>query len=365
MNFYNKITDYIRTNIIDDEFRVRFQLVFVLAVFSVVSGFMTILNIITNKNSLMISTLVCCLTCVLGLLIGVKYKENGYKIAGVMFVIVMFILFQFFIITGIPQGFSVLWIFLIPPASLFLFGKDKGSIISLAGFLCLIFYYHTPLGLSLLKYNYTTSFKTRSIFLYIAFYLLSYSRESIRLVTHQQLTKMQKKYKYFYTHDALTGIYNRYGFDNIMNKTFIKKDKKADNLFMIIDIDNFKRVNDNYGHLVGDVVLKEISSIISKEVDNNGFVSRWGGEEFAVLITDIKDFINAYERTEGFRKKVEESIIKVDKNSLSLTVSIGAVYVPSCDNVWIEDIVGRADSLLYQAKDRGKNQIAIKKVNEV
>lgn len=137
-------------------------------------------------------------------------------------------------------------------------------------------------------------------------------------------------------------------------------EKKTPNITLaIIDIDYFKKVNDVYGHMKGDEVLKKVASIIRHEVRDDGLVGRFGGDEFLVLFYDAYDMECMRERLRSIRTGVAASSITADNGEkISLTLSIGcAAYPKDADNY--EDLFFLADFALYRAKEKGRNRYII------
>jgi len=154
--------------------------------------------------------------------------------------------------------------------------------------------------------------------------------------------------------DKLTGLYNRYKFEETF--TYEKRQAnryKTDLCIVMMDIDNFKLVNDNYGHNEGDIFLKTISMELKKVFRDTDVIGRWGGEEFLILLpkTSIED---AYEITQRVRKQIEEKIFVLIG---SKTASFGITKVYEDDTLDIA--IGRADIALYDAKKHGRNQVKI------
>ncbi len=121
---------------------------------------------------------------------------------------------------------------------------------------------------------------------------------------------------------------------------------------IFLDIDNFKFINDNYGHLVGDKVLKRIATILNIQVRASDNIARWGGEEFLILLNDswLED---SYEVAQKIRVAFENDIELHDLIKGGVTASFGVTTF--CEDDTIEKIVARADEALYKAKHSGKN----------
>ena len=158
-------------------------------------------------------------------------------------------------------------------------------------------------------------------------------------------------------YDELTNLYNRHAIDQISTKIIdeAKRLNKPYNVAML-DIDFFKNVNDTYGHISGDIVLKQLADIL-KFYSNKGLISgRWGGEEFLIITPcDIsyKQFLNILEK---IRIKVSKTKFDTeDKKKIDLTISIGASSINSYDK--LEDVITEADKNLYKAKKTGRNKL--------
>jgi two-component system cell cycle response regulator len=157
--------------------------------------------------------------------------------------------------------------------------------------------------------------------------------------------------------DGLTHLYNRHYLDTHL-KNLISQSLESGRpmSLMIMDMDHFKEVNDNYGHDVGDEVLKALSNVIINTIRSADLAARYGGEEFVVLMPET-DSSRAYEAAERLRRKVEEARFKVshDIGILQKTVSIG--YATIEPNDVPETLIKRADGCLYEAKNTGRNKV--------
>ena len=157
--------------------------------------------------------------------------------------------------------------------------------------------------------------------------------------------------------DSLTGIYNRKHFVELADAE-IKRAVRMDQLIYVamLDIDFFKRVNDTLGHDAGDIVLKEIASIIQKTIRSYDLFGRFGGEEFIILFT-VTDKDEAYNMAERIRKNIEQNVINYEDNELKLTASIGLARLIS-DRPF-QNAIRNSDEALYKAKNSGRNQVKI------
>ncbi len=159
------------------------------------------------------------------------------------------------------------------------------------------------------------------------------------------------------TLDALTNLNNRRQFEvRLKQEIATTKRQKNPLCAMMIDIDFFKKVNDTYGHASGDAVLRTVASIIKEHLRESDIPSRYGGEEFAVLLpyTHIEEAKIVGER---LRKAVEETPIPIDKKNINVTISMGLAEFNVKETG--EELFKRADSALYEAKEGGRNRVCV------
>lgn len=164
---------------------------------------------------------------------------------------------------------------------------------------------------------------------------------------NENLTKLVSK-------DFLTNIYNRRAMSEYISHEIIKSKRYKNDLSLIsLDIDFFKKINDNYGHQVGDAVLIEISKILTENIRKADILGRWGGEEFMILLPQTnKD--NAYIVAENLRKKVEKYKFK---NIGTLSISLGVTKFKFDEN--IIEFINRTDEAMYKAKKYGRNKAVV------
>jgi len=125
----------------------------------------------------------------------------------------------------------------------------------------------------------------------------------------------------------------------------------------MIDIDHFKNVNDTYGHMVGDEVIRHISALIREHVRETDISGRYGGEEFTILLADTS-LKNSYVFAERLRREVEAAVVKYNDIEVKYTISLGVAEIdPSIKNheAWIEC----ADAALYHSKENGRNKVSL------
>ena len=157
--------------------------------------------------------------------------------------------------------------------------------------------------------------------------------------------------------DSLTGLLSKSTITNMAIKA-IDVEKRKNTAIAIVDIDYFKRVNDTFGHQVGDEVIKQVAAILEAEIGNHGVVGRIGGDEFFVIFYDVYDLEDARELLRGVKSHVVTTFPPNNENKPVLSLSIGcASYPKDADNY--NDLFALADFALYRAKEKGRNRYII------
>jgi diguanylate cyclase (GGDEF)-like protein/PAS domain S-box-containing protein len=168
-----------------------------------------------------------------------------------------------------------------------------------------------------------------------------------RIKTEQALLKSA-------TLDKLTGLYNRNHGDSVLKEAYANASANHIPLNLIMcDIDHFKKINDNYGHPVGDEVLKEVAAILRKSVRSGDAVIRWGGEEFMILLMHCNQ-ASAVELAERIRSRVENH--RHDKLG-QVTISLGLAALQTGES--LKQCISRCDTALYQSKHEGRNRLSL------
>jgi len=185
-------------------------------------------------------------------------------------------------------------------------------------------------------------------FAFLIMYIAIYSDTVMKM--ESELYDMANK-------DPMTGLFNRRQMIHIL-KSFIEDATRDKFALAMLDVDYFKKINDTYGHDVGDEVLKLLAGILSDEKSKNEMFQpgRWGGEEFLIVLGDYdgkKDEIIEY--FEKIRKCVEDSIIECDGNKINVTVTIGVTFFDQDKSM--DELIKEADAKLYEGKENGRNQV--------
>jgi diguanylate cyclase (GGDEF)-like protein len=159
--------------------------------------------------------------------------------------------------------------------------------------------------------------------------------------------------------DPLTNAYNRRYFFEVADQELERAHRHDLKLSLaMMDLDHFKDINDNYGHVVGDQALRTMAECFRANLRKTDILGRYGGDEFAVLMpaTDLK---RAQKTAERLRKKLIQALKKTNLFGTKLTVSVGVYAYSAEEEIEIETFVDRADQALYQAKEGGRNQVTI------
>ncbi len=172
-----------------------------------------------------------------------------------------------------------------------------------------------------------------------------------------RLKNQNKRLKELVVIDPMTGLFNVRHFFSLLEKEMEKTRRTGVTTSLIImDVDHFKAINDKFGHLVGDTVLKNIAKIIKLSVRTTDTVCRYGGEEFAVILSQtlLKDAIGVAER---IRKTLEKADIRNDDQTIKVTASFGVSHFLPYEKLTPEAFVDSVDQLLLQAKRSGRNKV--------
>ncbi|MGZ4960730.1 MAG: diguanylate cyclase [Methylomonas sp.] len=158
-------------------------------------------------------------------------------------------------------------------------------------------------------------------------------------------------------HDPLTGLYNRlFLIDNLERELSQAKRAGCEVSVIMTDIDHFKAVNDDYGHLAGDEVLRHFARIMKTHARCSDMACRYGGEEFFLVLPDTPLDV-ARERAEQLRQAVAEQIPQFENRDIHITASFGVATFPLDRGISAIDLIGEADAALYQAKNSGRNRV--------
>ena len=174
------------------------------------------------------------------------------------------------------------------------------------------------------------------------------------ILLRQALDHLEAQHQVLYEmamQDRLTGVYNRhFVYERIQPLIREAAETKQPLSVISLDIDHFKRINDSFGHAMGDLVLVAIATLLREQTENKGLIARMGGEEFIAVLPDTDDF-SATQRAEHLREAIED----LEPEGLHVTASLGVAQLLGEER--FESLLSRADAAMYEAKRNGRNQV--------
>lgn len=279
--------------------------------------------------------------------------KSGYKFSSRTVLSCLLALMLYLVYTGGHTHTGPLWMYIVPPVAFF-FGGLKRGIWVIASYITLVSIMLFYPDNALLATDYSHEFKTRLIYSFLTVASLFAFYEFSRQKTYKELHELSQKFERQARQDSLTNLPNRRGMMEHLEYEFNRSRRSRQEMSVLLcDIDNFKQVNDTYGHDFGDKVLMSISDVFHQAMRKQDIVARWGGEEFLFLLpeTNAKD---AYTLAEKIRQKVSSHVTSMNDRTLSVTVSLGVS--PVNDEVNVQQAISLADHFLYQAKAHGRNK---------
>ncbi len=299
------------------------------------------------RNEYIVSTVFFSITflSLLNIVLLKIFKNNGFS-SGFL-IILLNLSAVYAIIFGGIDNTGILMAFMLPPVLIFLRGSKTGGIVVLImTFLAIgILFFIDP---KLVLPDYSVPMKIVFIVCFVAVAVFSFLHEFTRELTVKKLEDVA-------SHDPLTGLLNRRELERFLNSEMLRSKRYGNPFSLIIcDVDNFKMINDVYGHQFGDTVLKMISNIFRSGTRVQEYICRWGGEEFLIVLPETK-VDGAMVVAERLRSTLEGEKIVFGKEELVITASFGVgefnVDKSIGENI---DIVDKA---MYNAKNDGKNCI--------
>jgi diguanylate cyclase (GGDEF)-like protein len=177
----------------------------------------------------------------------------------------------------------------------------------------------------------------------------------VLFLTNMTIGSYQRRIEKLATTDSLTGLHNRQAFDILFGSTMQDFHRRqTEGAILLLDLDNFKAVNDTFGHVAGDAVLRELAGTLRGAIRASDILCRWGGEEFLVILRDCPQD-QAAAIAEKIRRAVAGQITVHGSDSIQTTASVGVTPIRPDEDM--EDILRRADEALYLAKANGRNRI--------
>lgn len=253
------------------------------------------------------------------------------------------------------QNYTYYWLILFAPVAYFLLSPRQATLVS-----ALFYGFH----ISDIAANYhdwaatpytdtaLVNIASVTFLLVVLIYYYDLSRREVAAMLEEKNRELQK----LSSEDPLTGLLNRRAFFRQASIEVSRSQRHSYPMsVLMLDIDHFKSINDEYGHDVGDKVLKEFAPVMQNEVRDTDLVARYGGEEFVIVLRDT-DVDTAVTMAERLRKKLAETYISYKEGSVGFTVSLGVTGYEEADEM-IDMTIARADKALYRAKQAGRNQV--------
>lgn len=279
------------------------------------------------------------------------YLNRGGRVPTAAWLATAVILFNLaaFLWSSAGAAYSFIWITVVPPFTFFLLGRQIGTWVTSAAFAFVIIVMLTRTDWDS-AYTFSTGAFLNIIEVFLIHLLLFRYYERSRHDAYQALAYISET-------DKLTGLYNRQKIDQLMMQHIAQARASSVPLALVmVDVDHFKAINDDFGHLVGDHSLQHIANCLTTQLRDKDIVGRWGGEEFIILLpsTELNTAIDIAER-------IRQSVNNIANTQRRLTVSMGLAMLAPEDS--LSEWVSRADRALYQAKHHGRNRIELAPVN--
>ncbi|XOV77486.1 MAG: GGDEF domain-containing protein [Aestuariibacter sp.] len=289
--------------------------------------------------------------------LGHYYQKHtgNFEIASNIILLSLYLLMIYLVYSGGVSNTGPLWIFMIAPVSLFFGGLVKGLRDTSIFVVIISIMLFAPDNMFLAT-SYTFEFKSRLLLSFITVAFLSAFYEYSRQQSFQFMQELSEKYEQLAKLDPLTKLSNRRdAMDKIEYELRGVERNNSSIALILCDIDHFKKVNDDYGHEVGDLVLVELAFAFNETLRKQDTVCRWGGEEFLIILPKTTA-MQAQVVANKLRDRVNELRVSHQSDVLNITVSMGLSELTKVNKI-ISRAVAEADKHLYQAKAAGRDCI--------
>lgn len=270
------------------------------------------------------------------------------------FITVITVLFTYLAVRAVEDGSAIIWLFAYPPI-IFYISQARVGVLACSAGLSAVALLFSPLGDLAFDSPYSTSFRLTMLAV-LAFemstcYVLDQSRRRSKL----SLLKLAREFEYAAKHDALTGLANRREVMAQLDSEYQRYLRNAREFsVLLMDIDLFKSVNDNYGHHVGDEMIVLVATTLREQCRKVDTLARWGGEEYLVLLPETGT-AEAVQTANRIRESVGSKTINAEEQAIAATISVGVATISGSESV--DRLLQRADEALYRAKTQGRNTV--------
>jgi diguanylate cyclase (GGDEF)-like protein len=274
------------------------------------------------------------------------HRTQNIKITAWFLVISLIAVLLSFIHLAEGGNYSLMWVTIMPPLVFFLLGPRVGAWVSAILFTYIIGYLYLMLP-TFEPAAFSLGALLNVIEVLVALWFIFRHYERSRASAFDELERLSNT-------DKLTGLYNRLRLDELLSEQLALSQRSGTAFTLVLcDIDHFKKINDDHGHLVGDEVLVELAKLLQTHTRATDYVGRWGGEEFLIICPATT--------AEGAQKLIESlraAVAQLNFNhDLTLTMSFGIAAARPQGS--IVTILKTADNALYEAKRRGRNRVVV------
>lgn len=274
------------------------------------------------------------------------HRTQNIKVTAWFLIISLIAVLLSFIHLAEGGNYSLMWVTIMPPLVFFLLGPSVGAWVSAILFVYIIGYLYVMLP-TFEPAAFSLGALLNVIEVLVALWFIFRHYERSRASAFDELERLSNT-------DKLTGLYNRLRLDELLSEQLALSQRSGIPFTLVLcDIDHFKKINDDYGHLVGDEVLVELAKLLQTHTRATDYIGRWGGEEFLIICPATN--------AEGAQKLIEslrEAVAQLNFNhDLTLTMSFGIAAAQPQGN--IVTILKTADNALYEAKRRGRNRVVV------
>ena len=363
------IWDRAVNGLLNDKFRQSFLVCVLSALLSVITGISAITHFAKDPDKIFAIISATAFIIAASIFLLTLFLNKYYAIWRRVFMAAIILFFGYLCYDGGPDGFLHLWIFLIPAFSFITFGVVEGFATAVPIFLAMIAFFWWPLA-DLRKYaaeqasftpvdgqvaTFSVNMRLRITLIYFVSMILGYFAELVRRIASKRLKEFSDHYEYVSMHDSLTGLANQNLLAKYLQNISDNKDQYQNIGCLFVDVDAFKNVNDQYGHLFGNVVLIKIADILSEE--KSAFVCRWGGDEYVICFKNVEEK-QLMRIGEKYRAIISACTFE-EQPDFHTTVSIGAVILPIDENFNFNHVLDLADKANRTAKNKGKDNVSL------
>ena len=281
------------------------------------------------------------------------YRAKRNKFSGRILVLSAYIMSMIIFISGGIGDTGFLWIQFIPLFTMLII-KDREPLFWALGYTLLLFTVCALHFVGMVSLKYSNVQIIQSLVVYLLFGYLTYNNEKLKNLARKQLKNQNRELTRLSQTDVLTGLYNRAFIDKILKDDVYRFERyNVPFSLIMLDIDHFKRINDNFGHQKGDEVLSLIGHILKTKIRQSDIAARWGGEEFLIVCRDTR-LLEAGILAEKLRTVIKA--MKMGEN-MKLTASFGVAEIRERQS--LSALLTETDQLLYESKHQGRDTISL------